>query len=112
MIFFTKGDFQIGIRTTTEHTQDGFDDAFSEGGNDIAERSTDDDTGGEIDDVTFEDKFLELVEHDDVVEFSLGRQFKSNDAFATSIFRSQMCRVGFRKHPPHDIQRVLVQSDA
>lgn len=53
----------IGVGATGGELDDGFDNAFGEGGDDAAEGCADDDAGGEVDDVAFEDELFEFVEH-------------------------------------------------
>jgi hypothetical protein len=60
---FCKSDFQVGTATTANQCEQRLDNAFGKCGDDAAKRSTNDDTGGEIDDVAFEDELLEFVEH-------------------------------------------------
>ena len=61
----------VGVGAAGGELDDGFDNAFGEGGDDAAEGCADDDAGGEVDDVAFEDELFEFVEHGAGVVFGV-----------------------------------------
>jgi len=68
----TEFDLEIWVRTTAKHAEDGLNNTFSECGYDVAESGTDDDTRGEVNDIAFENKLFEFVDHDGVGGLRLG----------------------------------------